>query len=164
MYAEKDFVKVVSCKAKIVFKIWWKKLKERQNGTGSPRITLILGNQKYRVWKQAGKAKIVFTVWCKKLKEIQNGSSHPMFVMYVENGFVKMVSLLCKSIESKQARPKLHLRFVVRNSKRDKAMVHKRLHTVERPYICDVYGKWFCESVRQVLTPNKLEGQNCIRH
>ena len=39
-----------------------------------------------------------------------------MFVMYVENGFVKMVSLLCKSIESKQARPKLHLRFDVRNS------------------------------------------------
>ena len=28
-------------------------------------------------------------------RETKNGSSHPTFVMYVENDFVKMVSLLC---------------------------------------------------------------------
>ena len=39
----------------------------------------------------------------------------PTFVMYAEKDFVKVVSLLYKSIESRQARPKLYLRFDEKN-------------------------------------------------
>ena len=69
-------------KAKIVFKIWWKKLKERQNGTGSPRITLIFGNQKYYVkWNRVNRTILVLKPGIGELTYAKSTFSQHLHIM-----------------------------------------------------------------------------------